>query len=433
MEDRENRIDILLDYQRTELERLTALRDDIDEKLNAARIRASIAADHVAACRALVQARSKGAILHERLENEPVVMQKSSIIDDENSGVRELNAPNEDEHAGNLSSCEVGVPNKDKDTEHLSPIGVMYTSLQKRHEAPRQSFTGPTSTGVLHLETELHHNAFDGIAPHSRVLILYWFDRNGGNWRTHVRPPRRAPGTGRIGVLATRSPNRPTAIGLSFGDVVRIERNRLYLRGLDVLDETPIITIRPYYAKDKFVDSTMGWLNDKSVVRPLHYDMAEQVKRVEFEGSVMDKLRIADINAQVVSDALGRGHGRDGMLPQGAFRVMFKLREDTTVIVTDVVSGMRREVCEAESRIDPELAKHARFKKLEDLSYPTLHTIQCHTLRITDRTHLTTRNQFNLKYTSTHFLNTLLFRVPRREWNIFGGVNILQLAECHQP
>ncbi len=353
MDDREKKIDALLNFQRDELRRLTPLRDDVDAKLAVARARVTLAADRVSACRGLVRARRKGAVIHEAMESESLSEMINAVENGDVNGVLE---PSRSSIAANGAPGSRGT---------LPPVGMLYTSLQKRYEAPRQSFIGPTATGVLHLEP--HFKASEEITPDSRLVLLYWFDRNGDNWRTHVKPPRRVEGAGRIGVLATRSPNRPTPIGLSFGDVVRVDGNRIYLRGLDVLDETPVISVRLYNSNDRFVDSRMGWLDDKTGVRPLHYDVADKLKRVEFDDSVMEKLRVANVDAEVVRSALARGHGRDGILPQGAFRILFEARGANGVLVTEVVSGMRKEVCDAEAIVDPELAIHARFKKLEDI------------------------------------------------------------------
>ena len=74
-----------------------------------------------------------------------------------------------------------------------------------------------------------------------------------------MRPPR---GGGKRGVLATRSPHRPNPIGLSAVELVAVESGALRVRGVDLLDGTPILDIKPYvpYA-DAFPDSAAGWID----------------------------------------------------------------------------------------------------------------------------------------------------------------------------
>ena len=79
--------------------------------------------------------------------------------------------------------------------------------------------------------------------------------------------PPRGPRTKR-GVLATRSPHRPNAIGLSAVELLSVEGRRLHLRGVDLLDGTPILDIKPYvpYA-DAFPDSSAGWIEGVDALR----------------------------------------------------------------------------------------------------------------------------------------------------------------------
>lgn len=65
------------------------------------------------------------------------------------------------------------------------------------------------------------------------------------------------------GLFATRSPNRPNPIGISIVELSRIEGNTLYLKGLDILDGTPLLDIKPYTSKfDKIKKTRNGWLDE---------------------------------------------------------------------------------------------------------------------------------------------------------------------------
>jgi len=82
----------------------------------------------------------------------------------------------------------------------------------------------------------------------SHIIILYWFhllDKE--NERRILRVvPRRHPGAPQVGVFACRSPVRPNPIGLCVAELVKIEECYLTVRGLDALQDSPIIDIKPY-------------------------------------------------------------------------------------------------------------------------------------------------------------------------------------------
>jgi tRNA-Thr(GGU) m(6)t(6)A37 methyltransferase TsaA len=82
-----------------------------------------------------------------------------------------------------------------------------------------------------------------------------------GTWGPLVRPPR-GPRV-RRSLFATRSPDRPNPLGLSAVELVRVEGTQLHVRGIDLLDGTPILDIKPYvpYA-DAFPTSRAGWIDE---------------------------------------------------------------------------------------------------------------------------------------------------------------------------
>lgn len=97
----------------------------------------------------------------------------------------------------------------------------------------------------------------------SRIWLLWWFDRNQG-WRPKVRPPR---GDGkRRGVLATRAPYRPNPLGLTSVPLLGVKGRTLFVGPHDLLDETPILDIKPYLPEvDAFREERTGWLGETPV------------------------------------------------------------------------------------------------------------------------------------------------------------------------
>lgn len=145
------------------------------------------------------------------------------------------------------------------------PIGFVRSPYAKRIDAPHQpTVVAGTETGVpaeatLELEAWVPETALRDLAGFERIWLIFAFHLSEG-WAPLVQPPR-GPKRKR-GVLATRSPHRPSAIGLSCVELVAIEGRTLRLRGVDLLDGTPVLDLKPYvpYA-DAFPGVRAGWID----------------------------------------------------------------------------------------------------------------------------------------------------------------------------
>jgi tRNA (adenine37-N6)-methyltransferase len=144
-------------------------------------------------------------------------------------------------------------------TLNLKPIGVIRTPYSTKVEAPRQPAVAPDALGTIELNPghNLEH-AIEDLAQWQRIWVIYWFHLNEG-WRPKVLPPRST--TGRKGVLSTRSPHRPNPLGLSALRLLRVEGLTLQVQGVDMLDGTPVLDIKPYVPySDSFPETDKGWL-----------------------------------------------------------------------------------------------------------------------------------------------------------------------------
>jgi tRNA-Thr(GGU) m(6)t(6)A37 methyltransferase TsaA len=141
----------------------------------------------------------------------------------------------------------------------LEPIGVLHCAQQSKVEAPRQPAVAEELTGVIELYPARNfEHALEDIDGWERIWVIFWFHRNAG-WRPKVLPPR--SDSGRKGVFSTRSPHRPNPLGLSALKLERVEPLKLHVRGVDLLDGTPVLDIKPYVAyTDAFPDARSGWL-----------------------------------------------------------------------------------------------------------------------------------------------------------------------------
>jgi len=125
----------------------------------------------------------------------------------------------------------------------LAPIGVIHSPYREKGDAPHQ---GRNSSAVS--EVEIFSDYADGLKdiallPH--LIILYWLDRADRCMLTAIPPHSKKE----HGVFATRSPDRPNPIGLAVVDLLSINGARLMVRGIDALDGTPVLDIKPYSAE----------------------------------------------------------------------------------------------------------------------------------------------------------------------------------------
>lgn len=144
-------------------------------------------------------------------------------------------------------------------SSHFSPIGVFRGPAKFRYEARRQAAVAdPDDVGMIELQSRKgFEQALDSLTGFSRIWILYQFHQN-KNWKPMVMPPR-GPRVKR-GVFATRSPHRPNPLGLSCVELISVNGLKIYVRGTDLLDGSPILDIKPYlpYA-DSFPEANSGW------------------------------------------------------------------------------------------------------------------------------------------------------------------------------
>lgn len=151
-----------------------------------------------------------------------------------------------------------------RDAFTCHPIAYARSPYARRIDAPHQptvvegTETGAQAEASIELVEGFPSEALADLAGFERIWLVFVFHRSEG-WKPQVRPPR---GGGKRGVLATRSPHRPNPIGLSAVELLAVDGNRLHVRGMDLLDGTPILDIKPYvpYA-DAFPHARAGWID----------------------------------------------------------------------------------------------------------------------------------------------------------------------------
>lgn len=147
----------------------------------------------------------------------------------------------------------------------IFPVATIHTVFPTKFGIPRQSGLTDTEAKIIFSEPFRSPDAIRGLEGYSHLWLIWEFSENVR--QTHsltVRPPRLGGNT-RIGVFATRSSFRPNNLGLSCVRIERIDyedKNApvIYVRGADILDNTPIFDIKPYLPfADSYPDAKSGF------------------------------------------------------------------------------------------------------------------------------------------------------------------------------
>lgn len=153
----------------------------------------------------------------------------------------------------------------------MKVIARIRTDFPTKFGIPRQSGLVPELVGRIVFESAYRdREALRGITGYTHLWLIWEFSEmiREGKWSPTVRPPRLGGNT-RVGVFATRSPNRPNPIGLSSVRLLSIENRAdegtvLIVSGADLMDGTPIYDIKPYLPiSDCHPDAKGGFSDEK--------------------------------------------------------------------------------------------------------------------------------------------------------------------------
>jgi len=129
----------------------------------------------------------------------------------------------------------------------VAPIGFLRSCFKEKFAIPRQPQLAPAARGVLELVAPFDQgDAVQGLEQVSHVWLLFLFhEALEDKPRLKVRPPRLG-GNQSMGVFATRATHRPNGIGQSVVKLDKVEAGRLWLSGIDLLNGTPVLDVKPY-------------------------------------------------------------------------------------------------------------------------------------------------------------------------------------------
>ena len=225
-------------------------------------------------------------------------------------------------------------------------IAHIETAFPSKFGIPRQSGLVPSLRGTIVFEPEYRNpDAVRGLEGYSHLWLIWQFSQNFKNadtssgWSPTVRPPRLG-GNKRIGVFATRSPNRPNAIGLSSVEIESVEYTSdrgslIHVRGADLLDGTPIFDIKPYLPfTDSHPDARGGFADEKK-------DYALTVSDPDGLLSVLsddDRAAVTEVLSEDPRPSYQSDPTREYGMEYGRYEIRFTVDDDNgTLCVTEVV------------------------------------------------------------------------------------------------
>ena len=138
----------------------------------------------------------------------------------------------------------------------ITPIGIIHTPFDDLEGMPIQPSGAAQVQGTIVMDKE-YEQGLNDLEGFSHIILLYHFHRSKG-YKLMVKP---FLDDHKRGLFSTRAPKRPNPIGLSIVRLMKRDKNKLYIEGIDVLNGTPLIDIKPYVpgSDTKEVTST-GWL-----------------------------------------------------------------------------------------------------------------------------------------------------------------------------
>lgn len=135
------------------------------------------------------------------------------------------------------------------------PIGFVRSPYTETRQIPKGFGAKHDAEGILEIAAEFEPGLKD-VEGFSHLFVIWVFDRSEGYELSGIPPIDDRP----HGVFATRSPRRPNPIGLTVVELLRRDGPRLHVRGLDMLDGTPVLDLKPYLSSIPPESLRRGWM-----------------------------------------------------------------------------------------------------------------------------------------------------------------------------
>lgn len=238
------------------------------------------------------------------------------------------------------------------DSISFSPIGYVKSPYKEKFAIPRQPGIVQHACGSILLNGELTNNTNElanlvkGLEAFSHIWVIFLFHETMvKNWKPLVRPPRLG-GNDKVGVLATRSTFRPNPIGMS---VVKLEEVvthkhevRINISGLDLLDNTPVLDIKPYLPYADSLNDAQSTLAPNAPNANLSVSFSEQaISKLDNYKSAPPQLKnfIEEVLAQDPRPAYKQTKDDDKQygIRLYDFNILWCMKSMTSIEVLDII------------------------------------------------------------------------------------------------
>jgi tRNA-Thr(GGU) m(6)t(6)A37 methyltransferase TsaA len=143
----------------------------------------------------------------------------------------------------------------------LQPIGVVKSEVR---QSPSPAYDWSNIVSTIEIDSGLTE-MLEGLEQFSHLIVLYWMHQTKTGQLPVKVHPRRNPELPLVGLLATRSPHRPNPIGKATVSLLKRSHNLLTVAGLDAIDDTPVLDIKPYIPGNDSVEGEVrrpDWATD---------------------------------------------------------------------------------------------------------------------------------------------------------------------------
>ncbi|MGD2246195.1 MAG: tRNA (N6-threonylcarbamoyladenosine(37)-N6)-methyltransferase TrmO [Candidatus Aminicenantes bacterium] len=145
----------------------------------------------------------------------------------------------------------------------LKPIGVVHSPFKKTEDIDSKKYADSGGFDTVQGELEIFPEFEEGlkdIEGFSHLIVLFVFHKSEG-YSLHTQP---LLDDTLKGVFSTRSPHRPNPVGMTVVKMLEREKNCITVSGIDMIEGTPILDIKPYTSRDQKAEVKLGWLKSKT-------------------------------------------------------------------------------------------------------------------------------------------------------------------------
>jgi tRNA-Thr(GGU) m(6)t(6)A37 methyltransferase TsaA len=144
----------------------------------------------------------------------------------------------------------------------LKPIGVIHSPFKRNEDVNVKKFADPQGFDQIQGELEIFNEYVEGLKDtegFSHLIVIYVFHKSEG-YQLQTKP---FLDDKLRGVFSTRTPHRPNPLGMTVVKILERDGNILKVSGIDMLEGSPILDIKPYTSRDQKSLIRLGWLEDK--------------------------------------------------------------------------------------------------------------------------------------------------------------------------